>query len=181
MATMSLEDYFHVRGLNTLEVISNMEALFGDLSDRVEHAELRGLIGQQHQALQMEKDNLTRMVERFATPKPRRRASAGAPGETRMVIVGRGWIGVMETHREFFAEVPQQLVDVNAALLMEEVVHFNMGNYTGLIVLAKQLGDMDAADLLQQNIDREMMMRQDIESRLWEIIGNLQTGIRKAA
>ncbi len=181
MATMSLEDYFHVRGLNTLEVIANMEALFGELHARVEHTDLKVVIGLGHNALMMEKDNLTRMVEHFGAPKPRKRAAAGAPGETRTVIVGRGWIGVMETHREFFAEVSPQLVDVNAALLMEEVVHFNMGNYTGLIVLAKQLGDMQAADLLQQNLDRELGLRDVIEHRLWDFIGSLKTVMKKAA
>lgn len=169
---MHLGDYFSTRCMNTLDVIQNMEALFNDLRQRTQHPQLREMVEQHHNAIVTERDNMMRINERVAQGE----LLWQEPQQTgeRLIIVGRGWVGSVETHRIFIGQIPQELVDVNTALLMEEMVHFNLGNYTGLIVLAKQLGEQDVAGMLQHNIDLEDSVRRRIEESLWWIVQSLQ-------
>lgn len=184
MAVMDMHEYFHLRCLNTLEAVQNMEALIGDLHRSAQDAHLRELLQQQHDALRDETRNLRMIVDRLGRDRTHPHEE-GAAGE-RWIIIGRTWAGPMgrgmvEEHRVFVEQIPRYIIDVNAAMLAEDATHFNLGNYTGLIVLAKQLGEQDIAGMLQQNIDRETGVRQMLETALAQIVGTLQGQERKAA
>jgi ferritin-like metal-binding protein YciE len=52
--------------------------------------------------------------------------------------------------------------------------HYEMAMYTGLVQLAKDLGETDAAQLLQDNLDQEKAMAVRVEMLAREL-GKLQT------
>ncbi len=182
---MELRDYFQLQCINTLEAVQNMESLFGEALRGMRDGRLHEIIGQQREALHAEADNMRSLVSQLGKTRKKRKSDQQA-ANAEIVMVGRRWIGdtgrnVVDEYRIYIEQIPEFLYEVNAALLSEEAAHFNLGNYTGLIVIAKQLGDMDAAGLLQQNIDRETHVRALIEGSLWEIIGSLAHRERKAA
>ena len=180
-----LHDYFRMHCVSTQNAVQNMESLFKELHKGVENPQLKDLLRQQYEALRDEERNLEQINETLGKKEAKKLTTAINAGE-RIFIVGRRWVGplgkgVLEEHRVFVEEIPQQVVDINSAMLAEEVSHFNLGNYTGLIIIAKQLGEMAAANLLQQNIDRETAVRTTIEHSLWQIVGELQVQQKKAA
>ncbi len=181
---MDLYEYFSLRCASTAEGVQNMRALFGEMLKSTKHAQLRDIVQEQHDALQAAESNLKQITGMINKTVKKRRTEETT--ETHVIIVGRRWIGeagrdAVEEHRTLITEIPQNLIDINAAMLSEEVTHFNLGNYTGLIVLAKQLGEMEIANLLQQNIDHEEHMRMRIEGSIWDIIGSLRGEQRMAA
>jgi ferritin-like metal-binding protein YciE len=52
--------------------------------------------------------------------------------------------------------------------------HYEMAMYTGLVQLAKDLGENEAAQLLQDNLDQEKAMAVRVETLAREL-GKLQT------
>jgi ferritin-like metal-binding protein YciE len=177
---MEIYDYFRTRCANTLEVVQNLVALFDDLQGRTQHPELREIAKDYFQNLSLEEADMTTVLHHLGETHPTWQLPELQAGE-RLVIVGRGWVGMVETHRVFIGQIAPQLIDINTALVMEEATHFNQGNYTGLIVLAKHLGYGEIATLLQSCIDREVQMRTRMEGALWWVVGDLQGEVRKAA
>lgn len=172
---MDTRGYFRLRCENTLDVLQNMVALYDDLYTRTTDPRLMDLVKQHHESLREETERMAAIVGRQA---PKGKAK---PTEERLVVVGQGWVGIIETHRVFAAQISPSLIDINTALIDEEVAHFNQGNYTGLIVLAKQLGEMEIAQMLQASIDQEYAALRRIEDALWWIVGALEGEQRKAA
>jgi len=171
--------------VSSQNALQNMESLFKELQKGVDNPQLKELLKQQYEAIRDEERNMEQINETLGKKEAKKLTTAINAGE-RIFIIGRRWIGpmgkgVIEEHRVFVEEIPQELVDINSAMLAEEVSHFNLGNYTGLIVIAKQLGELEAANLLQQNIDRETWVRTTLENSLWQIVGSLQIQERKAA
>lgn len=187
---MSLHDYFRTRCINTLNAERNIEALFTNLTKSAKDPALKAMLHRHHDAVQCEVGNLEHIVARLSggsgEKKTRKQVPSVESGSATLVI-GRGWIGdigegVVEVHRTFISAVPQHIVDVNTAMIAEEIAHFNIGDYTGLIVLAKQLGEHEIADRLQQNIDIETQMRTELESgALAHIVTEEAQHERKAA
>lgn len=183
---MTLRDYFLTRCSNALEAERNIEMLLAGMVEETRHGHLRDMLQQHHQGVQQEVTNLQSIANSKGGTRKRATTTEVREGE-QLIIVGRGWIGsvgteVVETHRSFIANTPEHLIDVNNALLDEDICHFNMGLYTGLIVVAKQLGNTDAANLLQQNIDHENHQRMMLEESLWWIVRDrAEAPSRKAA
>ncbi len=171
---MNMQDYFRLRCTDTLEALDNMTVVFSELQERVKDELAHEHVQMHLQTLQNARDNMAQLIERYGKVKPSKMKMHN--GETeRVVVVGRLWVGTqgqstIEHYRVYAAKIPAHLVAVNAAMLSEEVTHFNLGNYTGLIVLAKELGDQQAAEMLQSNIDHEHFVRTQIEGTLWKIV-----------
>ncbi len=198
---MNLHDYFRIRCSNTLSAERNIELLFANMAKSAKDPTLKDMLHRHHDAIQCQVGNLEQMVTRLSGGEPRpgggekktrkhpasTESTTSTGGEGEMVVVGRGWIGtigaeVVEVHRTFIAAVPHHIVDVNMAMIAEEITHFNIGDYTGLIVLAKQLGEQEIAGMLQQNIDIETQMRTALESGgLAHILAEETQHERKAA
>ena len=85
-------------------------------------------------------------------------------------------------HRAFIdTHPPQNVIDAHNILEAERLVHLNIGDYTGLIVLAKALNEHEVAVLLQQNIDMLTQFRQQVETTLPSVMDNLGQQGRIAA
>jgi ferritin-like metal-binding protein YciE len=83
--------------------------------------------------------------------------------------------GLDEEHKALLKEQPSpeilEMANLSAASKTE---HYEMAMYTGLVQLAKDLGENEAAQLLQDNLDQEKEMAVRVETLAREL-GKLQT------
>ena len=73
--------------------------------------------------------------------------------------------GLADEHQALHEEDPSpemlEMANVSGA---EKTEHYEMVMYTGLIQMAKDLGERDAAQLLQENLDQEKAMAKRVEA-----------------
>jgi ferritin-like metal-binding protein YciE len=73
--------------------------------------------------------------------------------------------GLADEHQALHEEDPSpemlELANVSGA---EKTEHYEIVTYTGLIQMAKDLGERDAAQLLQENLDQEKAMAKRVEA-----------------
>ena len=83
--------------------------------------------------------------------------------------------GLGEEHKAIHNEDPSpeilEMANLGGAAKTE---HYEMAMYTGLVQMAKDLGETDAAQLLQDNLDQEKTMAVRVETLAREL-GKLQT------
>jgi len=83
--------------------------------------------------------------------------------------------GLNEEHKALHKEQPSpeilEMANLSAASKTE---HYEMAMYTSLVQMAKDLGENDAAQLLQDNLDQEKEMAVRVETLAREL-GKLQT------
>jgi ferritin-like metal-binding protein YciE len=83
--------------------------------------------------------------------------------------------GLDEEHKALLKEQPSpeilEMANLSGAAKTE---HYEMAMYTGLVQLAKDLGENEAAQLLQDNLDQEKEMAVRVETLAREL-GKLQT------
>jgi len=89
--------------------------------------------------------------------------------------------GLADEHKALHEEDPSpemlEMANVSGA---EKTEHYEMVMYTGLIQMAKDLGEKEAADLLKQNLDQEKVMAKTVES-LAKAVGKEAKAQMKAA
>jgi len=73
--------------------------------------------------------------------------------------------GIAEEHKALHKEQPSadvlEMANLGGA---DRTEHYEMAMYTGLIQMAKDLGQPQAAQLLQENLDQEMAMAKRVEA-----------------
>jgi ferritin-like metal-binding protein YciE len=70
-----------------------------------------------------------------------------------------GMQGLMEEHRAVHAEKPSpEVLELATLSGAEKTEHYEIVAYTGLVQMAKDLGEKEAAQLLQENLDQEKAM-----------------------
>ena len=78
--------------------------------------------------------------------------------------------GLADEHQALREEDPSpemlEMANVSGA---EKTEHYEMVMYTGLIQMAKDLGERDAAQLLQENLDQEKAMAKRVEALAKEL------------
>ena len=78
--------------------------------------------------------------------------------------------GLADEHQALHEEDPSpemlEMANVSGA---EKTEHYEMVMYTGLIQMAKDLGERDAAQLLQENLDQEKAMAKRVEALAKEL------------
>ena len=78
--------------------------------------------------------------------------------------------GLAEEHKALHEEQPSpamlELANVSGAAKTE---HYEMVMYTGLVQMAKDLGERESAQLLQENLDQEKAMAKTVESLAKEL------------
>ena len=83
--------------------------------------------------------------------------------------------GLAEEHKALHKEKPSpeilEMANLGGAAKTE---HYEMAMYTGLVQMAKDLGEPEAAQLLQDNLDQEKTMAVRVETLAREL-GKLQT------
>ena len=90
--------------------------------------------------------------------------------------------GLADEHRALHEEDPApemlEMANVSGA---EKTEHYEMVMYTGLIQMAKDLGERDAAQLLQENLDQEKAMAKRVEALSKELSKQAKTTGRDMA
>jgi ferritin-like metal-binding protein YciE len=73
--------------------------------------------------------------------------------------------GLADEHKALHEEQPSpemlELANVSGA---EKTEHYEMVMYTGLVQMAKQLGEKESAELLQENLDQEKAMAKRVSA-----------------
>jgi ferritin-like metal-binding protein YciE len=73
--------------------------------------------------------------------------------------------GLIDEHQALHEEDPSpeilEMANVSGA---EKTEHYEIVTYTGLVQMAKNLGERDAAQLLQENLDQEKAMAKRVEA-----------------
>jgi ferritin-like metal-binding protein YciE len=73
--------------------------------------------------------------------------------------------GLADEHQALREEDPSpEMLEMALVSGAEKTEHYEMVMYTGLIQMAKDLGERDAAQLLQENLDQEKAMAKRIEA-----------------
>jgi ferritin-like metal-binding protein YciE len=90
--------------------------------------------------------------------------------------------GLADEHQALHEEDPSpemlEMANVSGA---EKTEHYEMVMYTGLIQMAKDLGERDAAQLLQENLDQEKAMAKRVEALSKELSKQAKTTGRELA
>ncbi len=96
-------------------------------------------------------------------------------GETSEATTCYAVQGLDQEHKALLEEQPSpeilEMANLGAAVKTE---HYEMAMYTGLVQMAKDLGENEAAQLLQDNLDQEKEMAVRVETLAREL-GKLQT------
>ena len=78
--------------------------------------------------------------------------------------------GLADEHQALLEEDPSpemlEMANVSGA---EKTEHYEIVTYTGLVQMAKNLGESDAAPLLQENLDQEKAMAKRVEALAKEL------------
>jgi len=83
--------------------------------------------------------------------------------------------GLDEEHKALLKEQPSpEILEMANLSGASKTEHYEMAMYTGLVQLAKDLGENEAAQLLQDNLDQEKAMAVRVETLAREL-GKLQT------
>jgi ferritin-like metal-binding protein YciE len=70
-----------------------------------------------------------------------------------------GMKGLIEEHQALHEEDPSpEMLELAVASGAEKTEHYEIVAYTGLVQMAKDLGEKEAAQLLQENLDQEKAM-----------------------
>ena len=67
--------------------------------------------------------------------------------------------GLLEEHRSIHEEEPSpEVLELATLSGAEKTEHYEIVAYTGLVQMAKDLGEKEAAQMLQENLDQEKAM-----------------------
>jgi ferritin-like metal-binding protein YciE len=90
--------------------------------------------------------------------------------------------GIAEEHKALHKEKPSpevlEMANLGGAAKTE---HYEMAMYTSLVQMANDLGENEAAQLLQQNLRQEIAMAQRVESMAQQLGRQLQGGMAGAS
>jgi ferritin-like metal-binding protein YciE len=85
----------------------------------------------------------------------------GAPPEAEKCI---GFEGLKNEHDELTSETDESLIDLVDAGAAARTEHYEIAAYTGLIEMARALGETDAVSLLEENLKEEKEALREVES-----------------
>ena len=84
--------------------------------------------------------------------------------------------GLADEHQALREEDPSpEMLEMALVSGAEKTEHYEMVMYTGLIQMAKDLGERDAAQLLQENLDQEKAMAKRVEALAKELSKQAKT------
>jgi ferritin-like metal-binding protein YciE len=85
-------------------------------------------------------------------------------GEPAQAASCPGFEGIKQEHEEFVKERPsQQVLDVFLTGAAARTEHYEIAAYTGLVTMAKAMGEPEAAKLLEQNLKQEKETLRTVE------------------
>jgi ferritin-like metal-binding protein YciE len=126
------------------------EEVLPKLINEVQSAEFRkGL--ERH--LEQTKSHITNVEQIFET--------LGEQSDTEKCL---GFEGLKKEHDEMISEVSDDLIDIVDAGAAARTEHYEIAAYTGLIEMARALGERDAVSLLEENLKEEKEALREVES-----------------
>ena len=75
-----------------------------------------------------------------------------------------GFEGLRQEHDEMVGEVSDDLIDLVDAGAAARTEHYEIAAYTGLIEMARALGESEAVSLLEENLKEEKETLREVES-----------------
>lgn len=122
-----------------------------ELQQEAQHAEFRKALKEHEQETQQQVKNIQSIFSQLGEK----------PEATTCYAVK----GLEEEHKAMHEEKPSpeilEMANLGGAAKTE---HYEMAMYTGLVQMAKDLGERDAAKLLQENLDQEKAMAKRVEA-----------------
>jgi ferritin-like metal-binding protein YciE len=103
--------------------------------------------------LDQTKGHITNLEQVFET--------LGEQSETEKCI---GFEGLKNEHDELTTEIDESLIDLVDAGAAARTEHYEIAAYTGLIEMARGLGETDAVSLLEENLKQEKEALREVES-----------------
>ncbi len=86
-------------------------------------------------------------------------------GETPQTTTCHAMKGIAAEHQALHKEEPSpEILEMANLIGAAKTEHYEMAMYAGLVQLAKDLGEDDAAQLLQENLDQEKTMAVRVET-----------------
>jgi ferritin-like metal-binding protein YciE len=90
--------------------------------------------------------------------------------------------GLKEEHEALKQEKPSPIVlELGNLAGAAKTEHYEIASYTGLIQMAKDLGETDVADLLKENLDQEKEMAKKVESLSKQLGKEAKAQMKEAA
>ena len=185
--TTDLRDFLRAQCTSVLARERDIAKINTQMADEVQNPRLKALFSDRNAPIEKEITNLEAIVDELGG-EVKQRGTGFMQKVEELFGVGANEAAefsvkaMMAAHRAFIdAHPPQFIIDVHDALEGERLVHLNIADYTGLIVLAKQLNEQDIATLLQWNIDSETQLRTQLESLLPVVLADLSDQGKMAA
>ena len=139
-----------------------------ELQKEARHSELKQALKEHEQETKQQVKNLQAVFKQIGEQ----------PEETTCY----GVKGLADEHKALHEEQPSpemlELANVSGAAKTE---HYELVMYTGLVQMAKDLGERDAAKLLQANLDQEKAMAKRVEALSKEIGKQAKAAERETA
>lgn len=121
----------------------------GELTNETQHDEIK-VAFKEHGA--QSKEQIKRLQQAF-------KAMGEKPEETTCHAAE----GLRQEHEALHEENPSpEVLEMGNLLGAAKTEHYEIASYTGLVQIAKDLGERDVADLLKQNLDEEQAMAKKI-------------------
>ena len=148
---MSMRDYLRLRASQMLLMERDIRQMNSEMASQTQHPELKQMLQRHGDPTERQISNLERVMERLG----------GHLGPSQNAVSQ----ALMQAHRTFMdMHPPQEIVDLHHALEADEVEHMEMSSYNGMMQVAKQLGENDIANMLQDNLRDEQSMCGTLES-----------------
>jgi ferritin-like metal-binding protein YciE len=164
---MTLREYFCARSSEALVMAREIWHAQGEMSVQAQTPRLKGLLERQSRALRHDISNLEQVVDRVGGMRGTEESGlSGYLGEERRLVAG---------------QAPGALLDIHLLLESDRLAHLEIATYTGLVALARQLGDPALVTLLQQNLSGEEKAGWQLESEIPSLVAELGARLHKAA
>ena len=165
---MELRDYFRIRCSELLIMERDVWLLLNLMAQESAAPALKEMLAQRGDPARQRISNLEQIADRLD----------GVTGPQEQPLSQ----AMIRAHRQLLElRPPRQIVDIQNALLTDEIEAFFVAAYTGLLALARQLGEQEIAPLLEQNLLSEEHLRAKADSELPVLLSDLSAQLRRAA
>ena len=165
---MDLRDFFHRRCSEMLVMEREVWQLTSVMAQESWQAELKRYFERHTEPKRQQISHLEQIVDELG----------GIIGSLEHPVLQ----SVRRLHRQFMELTPPPaLIEINNALEAEKLTHLGIATYHGLVLLARELGEEEAARRLEQNLHAEEEMRDSLERLVPGLISDFGDQLHQAA
>ena len=174
---MDVREYMQFRCSQMLAMEQDILQMLKQMTGEVQNSQLKQMFQQHQQPTQQQINNLEQVLNQLGGQHEQSQSFMVRMKE-RLGMEAQGKAPVtqamMQAHQDFMSmDPPQYLIDLHDAMEGEKVEHMEIAEYRGLIGLARELGEDNIAQLLQQNLSGEQQARAMIEDSLPTLLPQL--------